>query len=97
MNRVVATALPADPFVSEARVIGTAVRAARTAAGLRIEDAALSIGVAKQTLSDVESGKESVSLGLVLRIARELGVALFVVPAEQRERFRQMLALTGKG
>jgi DNA-binding XRE family transcriptional regulator len=62
---------------------------------LTVEDAALSIGVAKQTLSDLEAGKESVGLGLVLRITRDLGVALFVAPAAQRERFRRMLTATG--
>lgn len=95
MKRVIATPLPSDPFVSDAWVLGAAVRAARTAAGLTVEDAALSIGVAKQTLSDLEAGKESVGLGLVLRITRDLGVALFVVPATQRERFRRMLTSTG--
>lgn len=94
MKRVIATPLPSDPFVSHARVLGAAVRAARTTAGLTVEDAALSIGVAKQTLSDLEAGKESVGLGLVLRITRDLGVALFVVPATQRERFRRMLTST---
>lgn len=94
MKRVVATALPSDPFVSDARVLGAAVRAARTAAGLTIEDAALIIGVAKQTLSDLEAGKDTVSLGLVLRITRELGVALFVAPTEQRERFRRVFVST---
>ena len=96
MKRVVATPLPSDPFVSDARVLGAAVRAARTAAGLTGEDAALIIGVAKQTLSDLEAGKDTVSLGLVLRITRELGVALFVAPAEQRERFRRVFVSTCK-
>lgn len=95
MKRVIPTPFPLDPFVSDARVLGAAVRAARTAAGLTLEDAALSIGVAKQTLSDLEAGKESVGLGLVLRIMRDLGVALFVAPATQRERFRRILASTG--
>ena len=94
MKRVVATPLPSDPFVSDARVLGAAVRAARTAAGLTVEDAALIIGVAKQTLSDLEAGKDTVSLGLVLRITRELGIALFFAPAEQRERFRRVFAST---
>lgn len=97
MKRVVATPLPSDPYVSDARVLGAAVRAARTATGMTLEDAALSIGVAKQTLSDLEAGKDSVGLGLVLRITRDLGVALFVAPATQRERFRRMLTAIGKG
>ena len=95
MKRVIATSFPSDPLVSDARVLGAAVRAARTGAGLTLEEAALSIGVAKQTLSDLEAGKESVGLGLVLRIVRELGVALFVAPAAQRERFRRKLTETG--
>jgi transcriptional regulator with XRE-family HTH domain len=95
MKRVIPTPFPLDPFFSDARVLGAAVRAARTAAGLTVEDAALSIGVAKQTLSDLEAGKESVGLGLVLRITRDVGVALFVAPATQRERIRRMLTSTG--
>lgn len=90
MKRVIATPLPSDACVSDARVLGAAVRAARTGAGLTVADAALTIGVAKQTLSDLEAGKETVSLGLVLRITRELGVALFVAPAGQRERFHRV-------
>ncbi len=62
MKRVIPTPLPSDAFVSDARVVGNAVRAARTAAGLTIPEAALTIGVAKQTLSNLEAGKESVSL-----------------------------------
>ena len=46
------------------------------------------------TLSDLEVGKDTGSLGLVLRITRELGGALFVAPAEQRERFRRVFVST---
>lgn len=96
MKRVIRTPTPSDAFISDARVVGAAVRAARTAAGLTISEAALTIGVAKQTLSDLEAGKESVSLGLVLRITRELGVALFVAPAGQREHFRRIFSSISK-
>lgn len=44
MKRVVATAFPTDPYLDSPITLGAAIRAARTQAGLRQEDAALSIG-----------------------------------------------------
>lgn len=67
-------------------MLGAAVRACRTQAGLTLEEAALTIGVAKQTLADLEAGKPTVGLGLVLKIAHELGLALFIAPSHERER-----------
>ena len=71
--------------------LGIAVRAARTQAGLTLADAALTLGVAKQTLSNLELGKPSVGLGLALEIATGLGVAIFMVPASAREQTRMRL------
>lgn len=58
--------------------LGLIVRAVRRAAGIRIDDAAATTGVSKQFASDVERGKETVQLGRVLRLLRELGVVLEV-------------------
>ena len=92
MRRVVPTAFPTDPVLADAAALGAAVRAARTAAGMTLADAALAIGVAKQTLSDLETARASVGLPLALKVARELGVVLFAVPAAQREPLRRWLA-----
>jgi len=82
---------PSDLELRSAKQLGIAVRAARTQAGLTLADAALTLGVAKQTLSNLELGKPSVGLGLALEIAAGLGVALFMVPASAREQTRMRL------
>jgi DNA-binding XRE family transcriptional regulator len=65
MKRVIPTNFPDDPFLDSPATLGAAIRAARTQAGLRQEDAALSIGVALQTLVDIERGKAGVSIGKI--------------------------------
>jgi DNA-binding XRE family transcriptional regulator len=89
MKRIVETPFPLDPLLADASVLGQAVRARRTQAGLTIEEAALSIGVGKQTISDLEHGKPGVGIGLALRIAAQFGVHLLVadiddVPAHRK-------------
>jgi len=91
MKRVVATAFPADPCVDHPATLGAAIRAARTQAGMRQEDAALSIGVALQTLGDIEAGKPGVSIGKILQVAQGLGVSLLVVPQSRRDAARRRL------
>lgn len=91
MKKVVKTSFPSDPLVHDAVVLGRAVRACRTQAGLTIEEAALSIGVAKQTLSDLETGKPTVRLGLALKIASDLGVRLFIAQSRDSERLRRTI------
>ncbi len=91
MKRVTKVPFPSDPLVSDAGILGKAIRASRTEQGLSIEEAALTIGVAKQTLSDIETGKPTVSLGLVLKVGGELGVSLFVAPARDRERIQTLI------
>jgi len=48
---------------------------------LTLEEAALAVSIAKQTLGDLEAGKPSVGLGIALRVAKALGVSLFIAPA----------------
>jgi len=91
MRRVVPTPFPADPLLADAASFGAAVRAARTRAGMTLADAALNVGVAKQTLADLETAKGSVGLATALTIARELGVSIFAVPAAEREPARRLL------
>ena len=73
MKRVIPTAFPADPCLDDPATLGAAIRAARTQAGLRQVDAALSIGVALQTLIDIETGQPGVSIGKILQVAQGLG------------------------
>lgn len=82
-KRVVPSPFPA-PFVATPEQFGAAVRAARTASGMTLEEAALALGVAKQTLQSLERGTSSVGLALALRIAQALGVAVLVAPASRR-------------
>ena len=91
MKRVVPTPFPADPLVSDAAVLGAAIRSARTGAGMTIDQAAASIGISKQTLSDLETSGATVGLGIALRVARELGVALFVARPGEREVIRRAI------
>lgn len=91
MRRVTPVSPAADPLVPDAAAFGAAVRAARTAAGLSIADAAALLGIAKQTLSDLETARASVGLATALAAARELGVAVFALPAAEREPARRAL------
>lgn len=91
MRRVIATRPPGDPVVTDAAAFGAAIRAARTGTGMTLADAALTLGVSKQTLSDLETAKASVGLAIALRVARELGVAVFAVPSNEREPVRRMI------
>lgn len=79
MRKVVPEPFP-DPMVRDAVAFGRAVRAARTSAGISLEAAAEALGVSKATLGDLEGGKGTVALGTALRVARDLGVAVFVTP-----------------
>jgi transcriptional regulator with XRE-family HTH domain len=85
------TPFPSNPELRNPKQLGDAVRAARTASGLTLIDAALSVGVAKQTLSDLENGKPTVGLGIALDIAAQLGVSLFVFPKQARSRVLNQL------
>jgi transcriptional regulator with XRE-family HTH domain len=91
MRRVVPQPFPAESCLVEPAEFGRAVRAARTESGLSIEQAARGLGIAKQTLSDLEQGAPTVSLGTALHAAAQLGVALFMVPAARRELMRRQL------
>ena len=91
MKRVTPTLPPADPLTLDPVVFGQAIRAARTAAGMTLVNAAEMMGVSKQTLSDLEKATGSVGLVIALRVARDLGVGVFTVQPMQREAARQAL------
>lgn len=91
MKRVVKTVFPSDPLITDARQLGEIMRAARTQQGLTIETAAMAAGVSKDTLCNIEAGKPTVSIGIVLSLAHELGVSLFYAPTQRRERTRSLI------
>jgi transcriptional regulator with XRE-family HTH domain len=92
MKRVKETPSPADSLVLDSKAFGASIRAARRAANVTLADAALLLGVAKQTLANLETAKSNVSLETALRAAREFGVAVLAVPGGQREAVRRVLA-----
>ncbi len=92
MRRVTARAFPKDNLVEDARILASFIRAARTQSDLTLEQAAMAVGVAKSTLQKLETDPTTVSLGIALQVARELGVSLFAVPSEQREILRKLIA-----
>lgn len=67
--------------------LGLAVRAVRKQQGLRQDDTAGGAGVGHVFLRDVERGKETVQLGLVLKVLDELGIQLSIdIPGEALNR-----------
>jgi DNA-binding XRE family transcriptional regulator len=72
------------PSLVTAKEFGRAVRAARTATGMPLTQAAMVVGVATQTLQDIETGTGTVALSTALKVAHELGASFFVIPSRQR-------------
>ncbi len=56
--------------------LGLVIRSVRRSSKVRLDDLAATAGVSKQFASDVEHGKPTVQLGLVLKLLSELGVPL---------------------
>ncbi len=63
-------------LVTTPEQLGQALRRARKARGLRLEDLALAAGVGVRFLSELERGKPTVRLAETLRVAAALGVRL---------------------
>lgn len=53
---------------------GVIIRTLRKRAGIRIDDFALTAGVSKQFITDLENGKATVQMGKVLELLQRLGV-----------------------
>jgi transcriptional regulator with XRE-family HTH domain len=83
---------PVELFVADSKAFGASIRAARRAANITLLEASLLLGVARQTLTNLETAKSSVSLETALRAAREFGVSLLAVPGGQREGVSRALA-----
>ena len=91
MKRVVAQPFPTNPSLRTPVDLGIALRAARTSAGLSLDAAALGLGISKKTLLQLEQGAPSVAIGTALHVAAQLGVALFMVPAANKDLARRKI------
>ncbi|MFA0924378.1 helix-turn-helix domain-containing protein [Xanthomonas fragariae] len=60
--------------ISQASDIGAYVRAVRKAQGLRQDDLAALAGTSHVVLGNVERGKDTVQLGRVFEVLRQLGI-----------------------
>lgn len=58
--------------------LGSVLRRARKARGLRLEDVALTAGVGIRFVSELERGKATARLGETLRVIEALGINLAV-------------------
>lgn len=76
MRKITATPFPAHSTLTNPEEVGALVRAVRTAAGMTLEETALTVQVAKQTLQNLEKGKGTVSLVLVFKVLTGLGIRL---------------------
>lgn len=71
---------------------GTAIRTLRKRAGIRIDDFAMTAGVSKQFLSDLENGKATVQMGKVLQMLERLGVKVSLeLPAAEASAYQMEL------
>lgn len=73
--------------------LGHAIRAVRKASGIRLDDLSGIVGVSKQTTSNLEYGKDTVSLGTVLRHLEQLGIRLYADISEP-QAMQQLLKLS---
>lgn len=60
--------------LTSVQAAGVAIRTLRKRAGIRIDDFALTAGVSKQFMTDLENGKPTVQMGMVLSMLQRLGV-----------------------
>lgn len=76
MRKLSTTPFPNHLTVASPEDVGVLVRAVRTAAGMTLEETALTVQVAKQTLQNLEKGKGTVSLALAFKVLTGLGIRL---------------------
>ncbi len=80
MNKLPASAMPAETLILLTKDLGQLIKNARKAANIPIDQAALLTGVSKQFLSDVEHGKPTVQFEKVLSVALQFGIELVAKP-----------------
>jgi transcriptional regulator with XRE-family HTH domain len=72
--------------MGSAQGVGTALRSARTARGMSLNDVASAAGISAATLSRIETEKQGVDVGLLMSIAGILHVAPADILATDDER-----------
>jgi transcriptional regulator with XRE-family HTH domain len=92
MRRVKKTPFPKSHWIDHGRILGAAIRASRTEAGISLVEAALALDIPKQTLADIEAGKPSVRFGTYLSVAQAFGLSLFVAQRYKKDSVVQFLA-----
>ena len=75
--------------------LGYAVRATRTAQELRLDDLAGCAKVSHVFARHVEHGKETIQLGLALRLLHELGIRLYADIPDNAQVALERLRATG--
>ena len=76
MRTIVPTPFPEHLAVTSPEQLGQLLRAVRTATGMTLEETALAVPVAKQTLQNLERGTGTVSLSLAFKVLGGLGIGL---------------------
>jgi HTH-type transcriptional regulator / antitoxin HipB len=66
--------------IGQVSQIGAAIRLKRRAIGMRQAELAALAGVGPRFLSELENGKPTAEIGLVLRVLHRLGLDLWVRP-----------------
>jgi transcriptional regulator with XRE-family HTH domain len=97
MKTVKKVDFPTQLLMTSAKELGHAVRSARTTSGFTLASAAQALGISKQTLSDLELGTGTVTLGLAFHALNALGLSVFVTPAKEIMRVRRALKAAGLG
>jgi HTH-type transcriptional regulator / antitoxin HipB len=72
------TVKPMRQQVHKAEQLGNAIRAARRAQGLTLEQVALAAGTGVRFVSELERGKASAELGKTLRVMEVIGMQAWV-------------------
>lgn len=81
MRRVLPQPFPEEMLLQMPQTLGQSIRASRTQSGLTLSEAALALGISTQTMQRLETDPSTVGFGLLLHVARMMGVSLFAVPA----------------
>lgn len=75
--------------LSSVQTAGVAIRTLRKRAGIRIDDFALTAGVSKQFMTDLENGKATVQMGMVLGLLQRLNIRVSLdLPNADVDSFR---------
>ena len=80
--------------VHTANDLGLLLRAVRKENNVRQDDFAAMVGVSKQFASDVENGKPTAQIGLVLKLLQQAGVVLHAdIPDAATDEFMRLKAI----